>query len=170
MVLGFRGANTSLFIVFFPPRIPRVSKIRENTAYLRIFRVHKNAKISCVARTTATTTTTRRWRTRRTNTKMRQKQCVVRWLRASGWKTDWISIGDLETTIWKLRFGNYGWETNNLCFSNCVSPIWKLWFRNYKSPIWKPNLRDLITKNFGFDNYVLGTEIPRFGNYHSPIW
>ena len=88
----------------------------------------------------------------------------------SGWKTDWITIGDLETTIWKLRFGNYGWGTNNLCFSNCVSPIWKLWFRNYKSPIWKPNLRDLITKNLRFDNYVLGTEIPRFGNYHSPIW
>ena len=87
-----------------------------------------------------------------------------------GWKTDWITIGDLETTIWKLRFGNYGWETNNLCFSNCVSPIWKLWFRNYKSPIWKPNLRDLITKNLRFGNYVLGTEIPRFGNYHSPIW
>ena len=42
------------------------------------------------------------------------------------WKTDWITIGDLETTIRKLRFGNYGWETNNLCFSNCVSRIWKL--------------------------------------------
>ena len=86
------------------------------------------------------------------------------WCRAQRWKTDWITIGDLETTIWKLRFGNYGWETNNLCFSNCVSPIWKLWFRNYKSPIWKPNLRDLTTKNLRFGNYVLGTEIPRFGN------
>ena len=86
------------------------------------------------------------------------------------WKTDWITIRDLETTIWKLRFGNYGWVTNNLCFSNYVSPFWKLWFGNCISPIWKPNLRDLITKNLRFDNSDLGTDIPRFGNYRSPIW
>ena len=90
------------------------------------------------------------------------------------WKTDWITIGDLETTIWKLRFGNYGWETNNLCFSNCVSPIWKLWFRNYKSPIWKPNLRDwrisdLVTMFWELRFPDLATTIHRFGNYNSQM-
>ena len=30
-----------------------------------------------------------------------------------GTNTDWVTIRDLETTLWQLRFGNYDWVTNN---------------------------------------------------------
>ena len=73
---------------------------------------------------------------------------------------------DLETTLWELRLGNYQSLLQQLRFPDLETMIPKL----QKSPIWKPNLRDLITKNLRFGIYVLGTEIPRFGNYHSSIW
>ena len=61
---------------------------------------------------------------------------------AKGWKTDWITIGDLETTIWKLRFGNYGWETN---------------------------ISASVTAFPRFGNYDSETTNPRFGNQISAI-
>ena len=72
---------------------------------------------------------------------MLQSQAFIH-VQRDGRPIDWITIGDLETTIWKLRFGNYGWETN---------------------------ISASVTAFPRFGNYDSETTNPRFGNQISAI-
>ena len=82
MALGFRSAkNIGIYSEF----LLKVSKICENTAYLTIFRVDKNAKISCCCKNKNNNNNNNNNNNKKKN-KNAIKRCVARWLHAAVWQ------------------------------------------------------------------------------------